>query len=166
MVRRALITLCFLVIHGCLAFGPSTPPKTQLEIRQIQTRVYETADTKLVLKAMLHVLQDEDYIVGNADSDLGYVTAIKEKQLRSRAPFFSSLNDDGKEERWEKLERIEATVNVQGHGKQTKVRANFRRKIIDNLGDVMEVKQIQDEKFYLEFFSKVNKGVFLQKEKI
>ena len=30
----------------------------------------------------------------------------------------------------------------------------------------MEVVQVQDQKFYQEFFAKVDKGVFLAKEKL
>jgi len=30
----------------------------------------------------------------------------------------------------------------------------------------MKVDQIEDEKYYQDFFSKVSKGIFLQKEKL
>jgi hypothetical protein len=37
---------------------------------------------------------------------------------------------------------------------------------MDNLGGVRKVGEIKDEKFYQNFFSKVDKAIFLQKEKL
>ena len=68
--------------------------------------------------------------------------------------------------RWRKLKVIEATVNVTAFGDKTRVRVSFQEKVLDNLGAVMEARAIDDEKFYQDFFAKVDKGIFLQKEKI
>jgi hypothetical protein len=48
----------------------SDPEQTQLQIREIQTRTYDTHDTKAVLKTMLNVLQDDGFIVTEANTDL------------------------------------------------------------------------------------------------
>ena len=48
-------------------------PMTQLEKRQFQTRTYDSADKALVMKAMLNVLQDEGFIVYNANPLLGFM---------------------------------------------------------------------------------------------
>jgi len=37
---------------------------------------------------------------------------------------------------------------------------------LDNKGGIREVKQIEEEKYYQDFFSKVDKGIFIQKEKL
>ena len=39
-------------------------------------------------------------------------------------------------------------------------------KIINNKGEVVDVKQVDDAAFYQDFFSKVDKGIFIEKEKI
>jgi hypothetical protein len=54
---------------GCAA--SVRPAQTQLEVRAIQTRTFDTADTKLVMKAMFNVLQDDGYVVKNAVSSWG-----------------------------------------------------------------------------------------------
>src|SRR5210317_827536 len=66
--------------------------KTQLQIRQIQTRTYEIAESELVMKAMLNVLQDDGFIVKTAVPELGLLTATKEidieKESESIPAFF------------------------------------------------------------------------------
>ena len=53
-------------------------PMTQLEKRQFQTRTYESNDKALVMKAMLNVLQDEGFIVYNANPLLGFIYGVKD----------------------------------------------------------------------------------------
>ena len=62
--------------------------------------------------------------------------------------------------------RLESSVNVSEFGSQTKVRVNFQTKMMNNKGEVMDVRQIDDAKYYREFFGKVDKGIFIQKEKL
>jgi len=38
--------------------------------------------------------------------------------------------------------------------------------MMNNKGEVMDVRQIDDAKYYQEFFGKVDKGIFIQKEKL
>jgi len=54
---------------------------TQTQIREFQTRYYDTNDVKLVMKSVLNVLQDDGFIVKNAVPELGLLTANKEIDL-------------------------------------------------------------------------------------
>ena len=56
------------------------------------------------------------------------------------------------------------TGNVSEFGQQTKVRVSFQRKVLDNRGDVVEVEPIDDPVFYQDFFSRMDKSLYLQKE--
>ena len=56
------------------------------------------------------------------------------------------------------------SVNVTEMGRRSKVRANFQARVLDNVGNPVEVYVIQDPKFYQDFFSKVDKGIFIQKQ--
>jgi hypothetical protein len=137
---------------------------SQLQIREFQTRAFETADTLLVMKALLNVLQDDFYIVKNADAALGLVTATKEIDVDDRG-FWSKFFSD-KDDRWKKNSIVECSGTVSPYGKRTRVRMNFQVKTYDNSGAIMEVVQVQDQKFYQDFFAKVDKGIFLAKEKL
>lgn len=52
--------------------------KSQLEVREIQTHVYDTSDTQGVFKAAINTLQDEGYTILNIEDELGYIQAKRE----------------------------------------------------------------------------------------
>ena len=47
-----------------------------------------------------------------------------------------------------------------------KVRVNFKRKLLNVYGNAQFIDDANDEKYYQDFFSKVDKAIFLQKQKI
>lgn len=166
MARPLLLVLLALSVVAACATTGTPPPQSQLQIREFQTRSYETTDTKMVMKAVLNTLQDEGYIVKNAVPDLGLLTATKEIDVEDKATaVLLSVLSKGKAT-WPKNSIIEATANVSEFGTQTRVRLNFQVKTYDNKGAVREVKQVEDGKFYQDFFSKVDKGIFIQKENL
>ena len=66
---------------------PSTrplAPSSPLQLRQLQSRAFEGADARLVLKAALDALQDEGYVIREADAELGLVTGVMEWQSQKR----------------------------------------------------------------------------------
>ena len=157
-----LLNIC---IFACATTGV-TPERTQLQIREFQTRSYETNNTLMVMKALLNVLQDDYFIVKNADKDLGLLTATKEIDVESKSEVFWTSVWSGENARWKKNCIIECSGNVSAFGNKTRVRVNFQMKTLNNKGEVMEVKQIEDPVYYQNFFSKVDKGIFIEKEGI
>jgi hypothetical protein len=67
---------------------------------------------------------------------------------------------------YRKTETRDFTGNVSEFGSQTKVRVSFQRKVLDNRGDVVEVLPIDDPVFYQDFFSRMDKSLYLQQEKL
>jgi hypothetical protein len=160
----SLILMSFLVI-GCVP-ATVTPLKTQLEIREFQTRSYDTSDTKMVMKSLLNVLQDDGFIVKTANMDIGLLAASKEVDVEDKGQAFVLTLLAGRDARWGKNSSIECSGNVTEMGKQTRVRMNFQMKTMDNKGGVKDVKTIEDAKYYQEFFAKVDKGIFIGKQKL
>lgn len=173
-------------VVGCTVVGRQQqppPPQTQLQTRQPQTREYDTNDVKLVMKAVLNTLQDDGFTIKNAVVDLGLISATKEIDLGRTSRGSTSGNDDfwaslfraaagvdrkpqpQQEIRYEKLKQIEATLNISEFGKRTRVRASFQAKILDDKGNPMEIYPVDDLKFYQDFFMKVDKGIFIEKQK-
>lgn len=145
---------------GCVGVSA---PQTQLEVREFQTRTYPVKNAKLVMKAVLNVLQDEGFIVKTADSELGLLTAVKEIDVEDAwVSLLLSLSSSNA--RWEKVKSLECSINVSEFGEATKVRANFHVKLVDNHGHLITAGAVQDPRFYQDFFSKVDKGVFLERE--
>ena len=139
------------------AMTASAPVKTQLQIRQLQTRVFETPDDKAVLKAMVNVLQDDGYIIKDANAELGILAATKEYEEEN--PFFENLFVHPTRE--EKSSVVEVSANISKHGEKCRVRANFQIKTFRVDGSVKKAGRIEDEQHYTEFFTKVHKGIFL-----
>jgi len=164
-IKAIPMFIASLIILGCVT-TPATPPKTQLEIREFQTRDYETSDVKMVMKALLNVLQDDNYIVKNANVELGLLSATKEIDVESKGQAVLLVLLAGQNARWRKNSTIECSGNITEMGKVCKVRVNFQIKTMDNKGGVVEVKTIEDPKFYQEFFAKVDKGIFIGKQKL
>ena len=169
MKRLFILPLLLAFWGGGCFWGTQAPPKTALEIREFQTRTFDTKNQKLVIKALLNVLQDEGFLVKNADANLGFLTATKEIDLGNDSGGFAfTLGGSNNKEptRYRKLKVLDATANVSEYGQQTRVRVSFQQKILDNMGAVMESKQVEDPEFYQDFFGKVDKGIFIQKEKL
>ena len=119
-----------ILIFGSLSFAlvacaAKEPPKSQMEIREFQTRTYPIKDTKRAMKAVLNVLQDEGYIVKDANTELGFLTATKEMDVeKSGAAFWGTLFS-GRDARWDKNSIIECTANVTERGKEMRLRVNL-----------------------------------------
>lgn len=143
--------------------------KSQLEKRQIQTRTYEGTDKALIMKAMLNVLQDEGFIVNNANPLLGFISGAKEFDLSDKSIDIQKEFGTGKGALvWKgiKVATIEATANVTEYGKDIRVRVNFKRKLLNVYGNAQVINDIDDENYYQDFFAKVDKAIFIQKQKI
>jgi hypothetical protein len=163
--RFVSLILVSILVVGCIP-ATVTPPKTQLEIREFQSRTYDTNDTKMVMKALLNVLQDDGFIVKTANVDVGLLAASKEVDVESKGEAIILTLLAGRDATWKKNSSIECSGNVTEMGKQTRVRMNFQMKTMDNKGGVREVKTIEDPKYYQEFFAKVDKGIFIGKQKL
>ncbi|MHC4070059.1 MAG: hypothetical protein ACYSR8_10900 [Planctomycetota bacterium] len=147
-------------------FEEKHTPKSQLEIRQMQTREYETNDTVMVMKAMLNVLQDDGFMIKQANSNLGFFNATKELDTEDTLAKVWGTFWWGPNAQWIENSVIDCTANVSEFGEKTRVRTNFQLKKMNNKGGAEKVQTVDDPKFYQEFFSKVDKGIFLEKEQI
>jgi len=137
------------------------------------------------MKAMLNVLQDDGFVVKNAVMDLGLITATKEIDLGGSSASNTSTDDywgkifesvfkgssysnrssnSSQPIRYSKFKQVEAGINVSEIGKRCKVRANFQARILDGQGQPLDVYVIEDQKFYQEFFAKVDQSIFIQKQ--
>jgi hypothetical protein len=161
-----LMAMAGLVLIGCVTASSRKPPKTQLQIREYQTRSYDTNDYKMVMKAVLNTLQDEGYIVKNAVLDLGLLTATKEVDVEDKAQVLLLKLLRKNKATWPKNSIFEATANVSEFGSQTRVRLNVQVKTYNNRGNLQGARQIENAKFYQDFFAKVDKGIFIQKENL
>jgi hypothetical protein len=127
--------------------GCATPPEqgvmsgaeSQLKMRSIQTRAFDTSDRQKVLRAVIATLQDLEFFIDSADASLGSVTARKFN-------IASGVVND-----------LKVTVTVRPRdGGQTLVRMNaeFNR------------KPVEDPEVYQRFFVALGKSLFLSAQQV
>jgi len=176
MTRLAIPAGLALLVGACATTnGPiARAPQTPLELRQVQSRSFASADSRLVLKAALNVLQDQGFVIRHADADLGLVTAVME--WRSKQPNrglrvlkwvaalptygASLLLPTGQTE----FSAIEVNVNVTQEGAQTRVRISLVSRVTDKKGTVQSVRPVDDPLAYQALLAGLDKAVFLEKE--
>lgn len=150
---------------ACRKGNLAPPERTQLEIRQIQSRSFDTRDHPLVMKSVINVLQDDGFIVRNANLELGLISASKEL-------YVEEVEKDEMGRRYglpvhAHFAQIESSATVNAVDQQIRVRVNFQVTLFDDdHRKVIAVSPILEGNYYQDFFSKVDKGIFIQKEKI
>lgn len=177
MTRQAMVAAVALLLGGCATAHNSVLPSLvpgALEARQAQSRSFEVADQRLVLKAALNVLQDEGFVVRQVNLELGMVTAVKEwRSARANtglriakwiaAPMTygaSLLIPSGSNE----LTAVEAIVNVSPESERTRVRISLVAKVTSTEGRVRSVQPVEDARAYQDLLAHLDRAVYLEKE--
>ncbi|WP_222705773.1 hypothetical protein [Salidesulfovibrio onnuriiensis] len=164
----SLLVAAFL-LGGCIKANtpPPLPEMTQLQVRQMQTREYQSGSEKEVMKALVAALLDEGYIVSSADMDLGLISAAKESyELDEDTKNFMEFNYGVGKGTYQTTKRLEASTTVRQHNDVIRVRVNIIAKALNNNGGIIWSQPVYDLETYQRLFSKVDKAVFLEREKI
>src|SRR5215471_285602 len=94
-MRCAIPIFLLLSVSACSMSAPK-PARSQLQIREFQTRTFPKSEKHnlVMMKALINVLQDDGFIVRNADKDLGYVVASKETPMEHSWTDWLTLGDN------------------------------------------------------------------------
>lgn len=80
MKKLILFLLPVMMMFGCASQNShilSDGDESNIEIRNMQTRSFDTSDKNTVLRNVVSSLQDLGFVIDKADADLGTVTATK-----------------------------------------------------------------------------------------
>ena len=177
MPRHAIPAALALFLGACATSQQSALPRyphSPLELRQAQTRAFDHVDARHVMKAALNALQDEGYVIREANAELGLVTAVMEWQSRkpngalrvlkwvAAVPTYgaSLLVPTGNHE----FSAVEANVNVTQEATGTRVRISLVSKVTERNGNVRSVQPVEDTLAYQALLARLDKAVYLQKE--
>lgn len=78
--RNSILTLVFLTLVGCQTDSKQQvlfTDKSQVALRSVQTRAFETKDKNLTVRTVIATLQDLGFVVDKADEDLGTISGTK-----------------------------------------------------------------------------------------
>lgn len=147
-----------LLAMGCqnIQQGSALQKQSPLEVRARETRTFENNSAKGALKTVLNVLQDDGFFVDYGSADLGLLHANSNATIQGGTFFWFGRVSQS----------TEATVNVTEVEGGARVRVNFQIQVRDSQGYLIETLQITDPKFYQEFFAKVDRALFIQKQGI
>jgi len=82
-MKKALvvISVSILALTVCACAGKQKQilltEESQVKLRSIQTRVFDTSDRNLMLRTVIATLQDLEFVIDDADDTLGTVSATK-----------------------------------------------------------------------------------------
>ncbi len=79
-VFSSIVIVICLVLSGCATGSAQealSSSKSQVDLRQIQTRAFDTTNKTKMLKTIIATLQDLGFIIDKASDDLGTVSATK-----------------------------------------------------------------------------------------
>ena len=79
-MRLLILLLATSAITGCVNNSTNTAldvGSDQVQLRQIQSRAFDTTDKAKTLRTVIAVLQDLGFVIDKADLELGTVTATK-----------------------------------------------------------------------------------------
>jgi hypothetical protein len=165
-----------LLPFAACASAPKAPPASPLALRQAQSRHYSDCDARMVLKSVLATLQDEGFSVRTADSDLGFITATRES-MREADPAWKAA-------RWtaavftyglallipspkDQIRQLDSTAQVEElGGGEVRLRVSFQLRLMEKSGRVRELLDVTDPLVYQAFLAKVDKSLFLLREKL
>lgn len=96
--RISLGLFLLIFVAGCATTTPAdvTGAGTQLEIRQIQTREYDSLNKRMTLRSVIATLQDLGFTIDQADQELGAVTATRLHEYTMRMTVIVAEKDDEK----------------------------------------------------------------------
>jgi len=159
-----IITALFLTACQTASIAPQVKEMSQIETRQLQTRTYDSTDTVEGIKSVIAALQDEGYLIDNANETLGVVTASREDD--TALPGAKEWAEGSYNMTYETVQRTLVSASVSKVAGQLKIRINIVRKAFNQNGGVIWSVPIQDGAQYQRLFSKVDKSLFLNREEI
>ena len=84
-------SVLFLIVFSLLVVGCATTQQrlldsdsSQVQLRSIQTRAFDTTDKEKTLRTVISTLQDLEFVIDKADATLGTVSATKLKHYALR----------------------------------------------------------------------------------
>ncbi len=172
-MRKLLFIGFLLVLTGCVTIPEDTflITKTQLEQRQLETRLYDGINETDLIVAGSNVLQDIGFTLENSEIKLGVLTGSKQREAgdtgaKIALAILAALA--GTQAVLEKDQTIRVTLVVRPS--KTSDTSNYCRvtfqRIVSLTNGQFRYETLRTPELYTGFFSNLSKSVFLTAQKI
>ena len=156
-----------LYITGCETTAPENALKWNegtMQSRQMQSRYFETADEKKILRGCALLLQDLGFNLTASESAVGLInaqkdrTAVETDQVVGKVLAAIFLETDVQ---IDARQKIQASIVTRPQKGKIIVRATFQRIVYDDRGYVSKQEPLNEPSYYQEFFDRLAKSLFL-----
>ena len=174
MIKKPLCLLLAtsLLVSGCANHIPKEAlelKQESLQLRQLQTRSFETKEEKKLLSSGASVLQDLGFSIDESESPLGVIVGSKDRDAMETGQVVGAVMVAvlfGVSTPIDNNQKIRASLVTRPTDKKTNLRVTFQRVVWNTQGQVSRTESIEDPKIYQEFFEKLSKAVFLEAHEI
>lgn len=166
--RVSLAVALIAVFSGC---APKIPKDAlvmspeSLQDRQIQTRVYETADEGRLLSASAEVLQDLGFTIESSEVPCGLIVCSKDRNVKSTGQVVGAILVGlltGVVPPVDDHQKVVVSLVTKPIGEpRISVRITFQHMVWNTQNQLVRNETIKDVQIYQEFFDKLSKSVFL-----
>jgi len=182
-MRRFLSLLLCIMLAGCETYPRNAfrLSESVMQVREMQTREYQSVSDAEILSASAAVLQDMGYAIDEIEKPLGVLSASKRADASNRLEFFGSVIADGVKCVFTLLRGCDGKNyseigDVQDirmtlvsrpqidNEDDVIVRVTIQRVIWDKKGRVSLQETVTDSQVYEMFFAKMSTAVFLEQE--
>jgi hypothetical protein len=185
LLKTGCIVLLCLAVAGCATIpkGFLKPEKDALQLRQLETRQYDTKDDEKIIKAVAGLLQDLGFTLDSSETKLGFVAASKKADATNGGQIAGAVALDvlgvaaclfgvpaytNAYSRCEKAQLVKASVIVQPSldGSKMVVRATFQRLVWNMTDKLSKIETISEPQIYKKFYDGLSKAIFLEAQQI
>ena len=152
------------VPKGSLALKPES-----LELRQVQSKVYENLNEEIVISSAVSVMQDLGYTIKETESKLGLVVGEKRRDATEAGQValailgaFAGVRTEIDSNQAIKMSLVVSPVSINNNTRY-QARIAIQRVVWNTAGRISKIETLNDKEIYNEFFSKLDKALFLEK---
>tara|TARA_R110002126_G_scaffold291807_1_gene459606 strand:+ start:24181 stop:24708 length:528 start_codon:yes stop_codon:yes gene_type:complete len=144
--------------------------KESFELRQLQTRSFDTRNEKKLLTAGAGALQDLGFNIDESETRLGVIVGSKNRDATEAGQVAGAVMMAvlfGANMAVDKEQKIRASlITTPVSSKKVNLRITLQRIVWNTQGQVSRTESIEDPKIYQDFFDKLSKSVFLTAHEI
>ncbi|MCW8914646.1 MAG: hypothetical protein OQK24_02200 [Magnetovibrio sp.] len=154
---------------------PIEEGETVLSLRELQSRRFDTLETKRLIEASTATLQDLGFNIQATSAEHGVISGSKDRDAIETAQvagqvmltILAALGGNSHQMVYDESQQINVSLVVNKIGdKSSVVRVLFDRHITNNQGVLWKADVIKDKEIYQQFFNKLAASTFLEANEI